>query len=165
MKFIYCFFLGLFFTCSLFGQGIGVVDLVKMSKMNKSEIETFLNDKGCVIENIENQNHSTTLIYIHYSPKFWVGISDFTTDCKIFYCDLEDTKYFNSQKKEALKLGFKYSKQNIFNDNKTAKGDTYKSIHNDYIKGKDKISFITQIFNDHIQYEIAYHLSCSDLNN
>ena len=152
------------FTCSLLGQGIGVADLTKMSKMNNSEIETFLNEKGYVIENIEKQNHSTTLVYIRYSPKFWVGISDFNDSCKILYCDFQDTKFFNLQKTEILKLGFKYSKQSVFYDNKTASGDTYKSIFYDYIKGKNKISFITQIFKTYIQYEIAYYLDCPDIN-
>lgn len=161
MKYLFCFLFTLTIRGFLLGQGIKISEFIKISRLNDSEVEIFLNDKGCEIENITEQKHSTTLLYIHLAPKFWVGISDFHTGCKLFYCDFKDSKFFNSQKLEAVKFGFKYNRKDIVDSSETLDGDKYKSIYYIYKKGEDKISFITQIFENHIQYEIAYSYKCS----
>ena len=145
----------------LCGQGIRVSELIKMSQLNDAEIESFLNEKECQIENTTEDKYSTTLIYTHSFPKFYVGISNFNVGCKIFYCDFRDTKFYNSQKLEAVKLGFKYIRKDI-DSSGASLSEKHKSIVYVYIKGENKISFFTQIFEDRIQYEIAYAYKCHD---
>jgi len=145
---------------SLFGQGIGVSDLEKLSKLDGSEIETFLNNKGLIIERIETKENYSMIIYINPSPKFWVATSTYDDSCKVFMCDFRDTKFYNLQKSQATQNGFKYIKQEIYNDNKSTSGYSYKSIHYLYEKDGNKLTFISQVFDDHIQYEISYNLKC-----
>ena len=123
MKRIICFILILLITNNLLAQGMRVGDLVKMPKMDKSEIEGFLNNKNFAVEDIRNDKYHTTIIYVHYAPKYWVGISDFIDGCKNYHCDFSNTNFYNLQNKEAIQLGFKYLKLNIREDNVTSAGN------------------------------------------
>lgn len=139
---------------------MGVSDLIKMSKLDESEIETFLNTKRLVIERVYKTENYSTIVYVSPSPKYWVATGTFNYGCKIFLCDFRDTEFYNLQKTQATKLGFKFVKQEISTDNKSSSGDSYKSIRYLYEKDGTKLIFISQLFDDHIQYEISYNIHC-----
>ena len=136
-------------------QSILVSDMLKIMSLNDSEIEVFLNDKGCVVDRVDQSDAVETTKYYNYKERYWVGISNYKEGCKIVHSDFENTNFYNLQKKEVVKLDFKYLQKNITNQKTAGDGTKYDSIEYVYVKGKTKVSFYTNIFQTRIQYEIA----------
>lgn len=160
MKYLLFTFVIVVLKSSLQGQGMSVNDLVALSKLNESDRETFLNNKGLIIESVDKTENYSTIVYTNDSPKYWVSTASFNSGCKIFLCDFKDQKFYNFQKSQATKLGFKFIKQEISENNKSSSGYRYKSIQYLYQKNGNKLVFTSQLFEDHVQYEISYKVNC-----
>jgi len=160
MKYLFFITLIVFNSFASPAQNIGISDFIKISKLNDSEIEAYLNDKGCKIQDIKEDEFGVLTKYYNSKAQYWIGIYSFKDGCKIISSDFQNMTFYNLQKKEVLNIGYKYTKSEIIKEKISDNGNKYKSIEYVYEKGNEEISFFTQIFQTNIQYEIAFHKNC-----
>lgn len=158
MRLLFAFSFVLFFTTTSLGQSFTLPELIKMSKMNVDDFDTYVTSKGFVFEGADNEDQTEGVSYAlnlnisNSKASKFIGLYERHYDDKyyIHFQTIDKNEYINI-KNQIKTLGFKLKNSRIFT---TDEGKVVNRFL--YIKGKSEITIYVDGKSFEVNYKVKY---------